>query len=131
MQKLKIAITFLLGLFLPGIIFASDSEAAAGIFVGLFSLVFFLIYFIFIGGMFIVSILGTILWIVMLVDCAKREFKNENDKLVWILVIALTGWIGAVIYYFMIKQKDKKKVINKKKVVKKPAKKKTSKKSKK
>lgn len=54
------------------------------------------------------SILGTIFWIFMLIDCAKRKFKEENEKVVWILVIALTSWIGALIYYFVVKYKDKK-----------------------
>ena len=43
----------------------------------------------------------------MLVDVAKRKFKEENEKIVWILVIALTGIIGAAIYYFIIKVPNK------------------------
>lgn len=45
----------------------------------------------------------------MIVDVAKRKFKDENDKVVWILIVVLTGIIGALIYYFVIKRKDKKK----------------------
>ena len=41
---------------------------------------------------------GTILWIWMLIDCATNEPSEGNDKVVWILVIALTHWIGALIY---------------------------------
>ena len=55
------------------------------------------------GGLEIVFILGlgllgTVLWIWMLIDCATKEPSTGNDKIVWILVIALTHWIGALIY---------------------------------
>ena len=42
----------------------------------------------------------TILWIWMLVDCATKEPSEGTDKVVWILVIALAGWIGALIHLF-------------------------------
>lgn len=59
---------------------------------------------------FVFAILATAFWIWMIVDCAKRNFKNENDKILWILVIVLAGIIGAIIYYFVIKyEQDKKK----------------------
>lgn len=41
-----------------------------------------------------------VFWIWMLVDCATKEPSQGNDKIVWVLVIALTSWIGALIYYF-------------------------------
>jgi len=58
-----------------------------------------------------IVILGLLaLWIWMLVDCIKRDENNfpslgENTKIIWILIIALAGWVGAIIYYFMVKQK--------------------------
>jgi hypothetical protein len=52
-------------------------------------------------------ILALIFWIFMIVDCAKRKFKEENEKVVWILVIILASWIGALIYYFIVKRPDK------------------------
>lgn len=63
-----------------------------------------LFWLLFIG----VTILGTIFWIFMLVDCAKRNFKKENDKIVWIVLMALTSWLGALIYYFVIKRPNKR-----------------------
>ncbi|MBW2963749.1 PLDc N-terminal domain-containing protein [Candidatus Woesearchaeota archaeon] len=53
------------------------------------------------------AILAFVFWILMLIDCAKRKFKNDNDKIIWIVVLALTGWIGALIYYFVIKKPNK------------------------
>lgn len=40
------------------------------------------------------------LWIWMIVDCAKHEKSEGNEKIVWILVIVLAGWIGALVYLF-------------------------------
>ncbi len=40
----------------------------------------------------------TILWIWMIVDCATNEPSEGNDKVIWILVIIFTHWIGALIY---------------------------------
>ena len=47
-------------------------------------------------------------WIWMLVDCATKEPSQGNDKVVWILVIALTHWIGALIY-FLVRRPQRKK----------------------
>jgi hypothetical protein len=47
---------------------------------------------------FVLGIGGTALWIWMLVDCATREPSEGNDKVVWILIIVLTHWLGALIY---------------------------------
>ncbi len=49
----------------------------------------------------------TVFWILMIIDVAKRNFKNENDKVVWILIVILLSWLGATIYYFVIKKENK------------------------
>jgi len=57
---------------------------------------------------FLVISLGIFLfafWIWMIVDCATRKFKNDTDKVVWILVILFASLIGAIIYYFAVKRK--------------------------
>ena len=43
----------------------------------------------------------TILWIWAIVDCATKEPAEGNDKIVWILIIVLGHWIGALIYFFV------------------------------
>ena len=40
-------------------------------------------------------------WIWMLIDCAKNEPDEGNNKLIWILIIVFTQLIGALIYYFV------------------------------
>jgi len=76
---------------------------AEGLLVGGFALFFIAIWFIF----FALMILLFIFWIFMIVDVAKRKFKNENDRIAWILVVVLAQVIGAIIYYFVIKAPDK------------------------
>ena len=44
----------------------------------------------------------------MLVDCVRRDYKKNDEKLIWVLIIVFAQIIGAIIYYFVIKQKDKK-----------------------
>jgi len=45
-------------------------------------------------------------WIWMIIDCVKRKFKNEMDKVVWMLLLIFTGILGALIYYFIVKKKN-------------------------
>ncbi len=41
---------------------------------------------------------GLVLWIWALVDCLTKEPSEGNDKLIWVLVIVLLNWLGALIY---------------------------------
>ena len=52
-----------------------------------------------------INILGTILWIWMLIDCATKESKEGNTKLIWIIIIVFTSYIGAAIYHFVLRRK--------------------------
>ncbi|MCP4255978.1 MAG: hypothetical protein GY774_00455 [Planctomycetes bacterium] len=40
----------------------------------------------------------TVLWIWTLIDCIKNEPTEGNERIVWVVVIAVTHWIGALIY---------------------------------
>jgi len=81
---------------------ANETEVAGAIVAGVMGL-FFLVWAI----MMIAGILLTIFWIFMIVDVVQRKFKNDSDRLVWILIVVLANWIGAAVYYFVIKRKDK------------------------
>ncbi len=61
--------------------------------------------------LFLIGILFFIMWIMMLVDAATRKFKHDTDKVVWILIIVLLGFIGALVYYFVVFNKDDTKSI--------------------
>ncbi len=82
---------------------ADPGTAVGGIAAILFMMFFVFLWLIF----FAVAILGTIFWIFMIVDVAKRKFKNDNDRVLWLLVVILAGVVGAIIYYFVIKRPDK------------------------
>lgn len=51
------------------------------------------------GGL--VGVLGFVFWIWMLIDCATNEPNEGNDKVVWIIIIALLNWLGALLYFFI------------------------------
>jgi hypothetical protein len=55
-----------------------------------------------------IIVFALIFWIIMLVDSIKHKYKDKDDKIIWVLVIALLGIIGAIIYYFVVKIEDKK-----------------------
>jgi prolipoprotein diacylglyceryltransferase len=47
----------------------------------------------------ILVLLSSVFWIWMIVDCATNEPVNSNDKIVWLLVIILVHFVGALVYY--------------------------------
>ena len=66
----------------------------AAIGLGGFELLFLMVPF------FLIGIFGTVFWIWMLIDCATKESGQGNDRVVWVVVIALTHLLGALIYFF-------------------------------
>ena len=70
-----------------GLVFGSIFAALLFVAIGIFSIVF---------------------WIAMLIDSVQRKFKKSDERIVWVIVIVLTGVIGALIYYFVVKRKAKK-----------------------
>ena len=46
-------------------------------------------------------ILPLFLWIIALVEVLKSEFKNTNDKLIWVIVILLFPIIGSLLYFII------------------------------
>lgn len=54
--------------------------------------------------LFLVGILAFVFWLLMLIDAIKRDIEH---KPVWILILLLTGIIGAIIYYFAVKRKTR------------------------
>lgn len=53
---------------------------------------------LFVPIIFLISIGAMIFWIWTLVDCATKEPSEGNDKIIWIIVIVFTHWIGSLIY---------------------------------
>jgi hypothetical protein len=57
---------------------------------------------------FIFGLLG--FWIWMLIDCATKE-EDQTQKIIWIIMIVLIGFIGAPLYFFTRKLPRKAKTI--------------------
>ncbi len=53
-----------------------------------------------------ILIWAMVFWIMMIVHVARHEVQN---KAVWIILMVLTGIVGALIYYFVVKRKFGKK----------------------
>ena len=49
-----------------------------------------------------------VFWIWTIVDCARRKFKNKTDKIVWMIVIVLFVFLGAIIYHLIVNRPNKK-----------------------
>ncbi len=58
------------------------------------------------SSMFFGAIIGVLLFVFlvwMIIDCAGRKFKNSAEKIIWIIVMIFTTWIGALVYFIVIK----------------------------
>ena len=71
-----------------------------------FGLIWIVMYLL----IFVVIIAGLVGWVLMLVDVVQRgedEFPNKtkDQKLMWLLIVILAGYIGAFIYYLMVYKK--------------------------
>ena len=69
----------------------------------------FMIGFTIIG--ILIGLLVLIFWIFMSVDCAKRKFKKDGEKILWILIMLFGTWFGALVYFLVIKQFNPKGII--------------------
>lgn len=58
-------------------------------------------FLLMIAVFFCMTIAGMILWIWAIVDCATNEPSEGNEKIVWIIVIVFTNWIGGLIYFLV------------------------------
>lgn len=47
------------------------------------------------------GVVGTIFWVWMLVDCATEEPSTGTEKIVWVVIIALTHLLGAALYFLV------------------------------
>lgn len=63
---------------------------------------------LFVIGIVALAIFLFVFWILMIVDCAKRNFKSEIEKVVWILILIFIHILGAIIYYFVIKKPNRR-----------------------
>lgn len=68
----------------------------------------FLITFAVILGITILLMLliyPMVFWVCMLIDCINRDFKETNEKYMWILIVFFGNLLGAILYYCCVKTK--------------------------
>lgn len=93
---------------------AAAAASGAGAFASMF---FFIMTFVFPCLVSIISLGFLAFWIWMLIDVVKRDdndFADNNSKdqkVIWLLLIIFTSYIGALIYYFVV-YSPRKKAIN-------------------
>ena len=67
-----------------------------------------LTYFCVIIGVGLIALPGMALWIWTIVDCATHEPDTGNAKIVWIVIIVLGHFIGALIYIIVRRPERKR-----------------------
>lgn len=88
----------------PSATFAQNDGSTAAL--GVLGVMIFVFSMIFVLAWFAFCVFVMVYWILMIIDCIKREnWESENDKTLWILIILLAGIIGALIYRFVIVSK--------------------------
>jgi uncharacterized membrane protein YbaN (DUF454 family) len=56
---------------------------------------------IFLSMLLAVAFLMTLFWLWMLIDCLVKESDEGNTKLIWVGMILVTGWLGAILYFIL------------------------------
>ena len=74
-------------------------EETAGAMIGLAFVAF---YFLFIGTMVLVTLGSLVVTILAVWDCARRDFPDPNTRALWCVLIVMTKWLGALVYYIVV-----------------------------
>lgn len=53
---------------------------------------------------FVIMLAMLAVWIYAIVDIARAEFEGDN-KMIWLLIVILVGFIGALIYFMVGRSK--------------------------
>ncbi len=94
-----------------------EPSDAVGLGIGAFAIICWVVFALI--GLFLF-----IVWIIAIVDCAKRkkeEFPSdaENAKTIWLVILIASwavglSWLAAILYYFMVmKKKPRNKIVKK------------------
>ncbi len=63
---------------------------------------FWVFYLIFFAAMLLMAIGSVVASALAIWDCVHRDFPDRNTQGVWCILILLTRWIGALVYYFAV-----------------------------
>lgn len=72
---------------------AAVGTAAVGVWAGM--MIFWVIF----------SIVGFALFLWALIDVIRRQFPNQNDKILWVILIIVLGIIGPILYLLIGRKK--------------------------
>jgi len=72
-----------------------------------FAFAFFAFYFLFIGTAMLCGIASWVVTILAIWDCARRDFPDPGTRALWCVLIVMTRWLGALIYYIVIYRANK------------------------
>ena len=61
-------------------------------------MIFFMLFFIF-------GLITCAFWVWMIIDCATNPGLVGNEKLIWVLIVLLAHFLGALIYFFVARPK--------------------------
>ena len=61
-------------------------------------------------GVALLALPGTALWIWAIVDCASKEPDAGSTRLVWLLVIIFTHFVGALLY-LLVRRPERKRTL--------------------
>jgi len=64
-------------------------------------LVFFGVFFVFWCVMMLIALASMVFWIIAIIDVARRQFKDDNTKLLWVIVVVVGHFIGGIVYYIV------------------------------
>ena len=51
----------------------------------------------------LIGLLVLIFMVWMIIDCVLRKFRNNVEKVLWVVLIIFTNWVGALIYFIVIR----------------------------
>lgn len=56
----------------------------------------------------VLSLVTTVIWILAIIDIVKREnWKNDNDKIMWLLLVVFINIVSIYYYFFYRKKLDR------------------------
>ena len=67
-----------------------------------FAFAFVAFYFLFIGTAMLCGIASWVVTILAVWACARRDFPDPGTRALWCVLIVMTRWLGALIYYIAI-----------------------------
>lgn len=62
----------------------------------------------------VIALLLLAFWIWMIVDAARRKYLNDIEKVLWIVIVVLGQWVGALVYLLVIRMSNPRGLAKKK-----------------